>query len=68
MHLPAGAGGKVIGAAGYTGVRGATDQDFRMASDPRSGTVSFVTTKPLGFQGRRQGLRGALQPASGSDL
>ena len=41
VHLPEGAGGKVIAVAAYTGVKGATGQDFQQETDPASGTVVF---------------------------
>ena len=47
VHLPEGAGGKVVAVAAYTGVKGATGQDFQQETDPATGTVRFFTTRPL---------------------
>ncbi len=47
VHLPEGAGDKVMASAAYTGVKGAAGQDFRQEADPETGTVRFFTTRPL---------------------
>jgi hypothetical protein len=57
VHLPEGAGGKVLSTAAYTGPKGTRGQDFEKEIDPYRSQVHFVTTEPLA---RHEGLTVAV--------